>query len=991
MTFLKRRAGLALLALLCILTGISGFFPLPAIQGQAFAAAGPDLLIESISWSPEQPNLGSLTGFTVTVKNQGDAVAGSSRLAFFIDSSYADYAAISPINPGNTATVTFTWRATAGEHIVKAIIDNEKVVPETDENNNEKLYAFSVLAADLIVDAITWTPEKPSFGYSITFMLTVKNAGNKAAGVCWVDFLIDGTSRGMREGQPLNPGASFTLNYTWIAQPGQHILQATADTYGQVTESNEVNNDTTKIYCTTPPDLIVESITYSPATRTETSNVTMSAIVKNQGEGAAIGSWLDFYIDDKYQTSVYIKALEPGQKDSGNFTWAPGPEAHIFKAVIDGKDVIFESNESNNSRSVALPALGLPDLLIQSLTWSPATPLVNSRMTFNVTVKNNGARTVDKCNLYLYITYGWKLSKQPGPIPPGGTITVNFPWITSEIPANIRAVVDEEDFIKEADETNNEQKTSLTPAEPVPTADYALLSITCTPDIPAPGEYVNIKIQVKNQGSSTAPAANIACYVDDVLLGFMYFDTLGVGRTVERSIIWKATTGEHIIKAVVDYNNLTYETNEANNEKTAAILTTAPDLAIEKIEWFPTNPITGNDLDFRVTIKNQGARTSGHCYLTYYIDGAPQGTHYLDDIEAGASVTRHFSWIMQSSSLTFTAAVDVAGTVDESDETNNEKSVLLPAPDITLENITCSEDYPIAGMPLTFTIYARNTGISKASSVQLTCYIDGNSIATLDTGDIDAGQIIENVFTWIALPGKHTLHVIADEENTLIEINEADNAMEVIIFVPLPYGKEPDNEDIAVSPNETAGTEETAVPDETELSEADIEELFGDLTEEEIEEISGNISATPDTPSGGIKDMLMNKWLLIGVAIVGLCAIGILVIIRKRSDQPGKEKQPKPPKPPKAEKQPKAKDEKKAKPGSKTVPPAGTLSGKPPVLVPPPPKPAAKPGMAPPPIVKPAAPPNINTGAGQNLGATLLKQSIQQQQQKPPQGTPPAV
>lgn len=418
MSLIKRQIWRRLLALICILIGIISISTLPWLQGRAYAASSPDLVIDSITWSPDPPNIGEQTSFTVTIKNQGDAPAGSSYVAFYIDNDYSDSALVPSIFPGNSANVTFSWKAKAGDHLVKAVANSEGTVAESDESNNEKTFAFSVLAPNLIVSSITWSPDKPSVDQQITFSVTVKNIGNKSANTSWIDFLIDGVSRGMQEGQALEPGANFTINYFWVAQPGQHTLHAITDSLNQVAESNKNNHDLTIIYNTTPPDLIIDSITYSPSDRTETSNVTMNVVVKNQGEGASLVSCLGFYVDDKFMTSVYIPVLAPGDTATGSYNWAPGPDSHVFKAVINADNNNFESADINNTKSITLPALGLPNLVIQNITWTPATPMINSRITFTVTVNNNGAQTSKPCNLYLYISGGWKLSKLIGPVPP---------------------------------------------------------------------------------------------------------------------------------------------------------------------------------------------------------------------------------------------------------------------------------------------------------------------------------------------------------------------------------------------------------------------------------------------------------------------------------------------------------------------------------------------------------------------------------------------
>ena len=339
---------------------------------------------------------------------------------------------------------------------------------------------------------------------------------------------------------------------------------------------------------------------------------------------------------------------------------------------------------------------------------------------------------------------------------------VNLPWITDELSMDIRGVIDEENTDTESNQPNNEFTTSLTPGQPVVSANLTVLGINYTPTVPAPGDNVNIDVTIQNIGTGAAGASDIAYYVDDTFIGYTYFSGLHAGETTDRSISWKATSGEHRIKAIVDPDNIVNEIDKSNNEKTMTITTTAADLAIEKIEWFPTNPVIGDNVEFTLLIINQGDRASTPFYITYYVDGTEQGSHYIDSIDPGASVTKNFSWTMQTSSFTFKAVVDEANTVIESDKTNNEKSVTIPAPDIAVESISCSDDYPIANKALTFTVHVANIGKSKAPSVPLTCYIDGTVIGTVDTGDIDAGQSIDSVFTWIAVPGKHTFHFIAD-------------------------------------------------------------------------------------------------------------------------------------------------------------------------------------------------------------------------------------
>jgi subtilase family serine protease len=968
MNFMRRRVWPGLLIVLCLLAGTIFPVPLPGMAGQAYASVGPDLTVQSIILSPLTPSIGVQTSFAVSIRNQGDTVADTSRLLFFIDDEIQGSAYISQIYAGNTIEYTFYWKAKAGAHIVKIVTDSEDSVFETDENNNEKSYAFSVLAPDLIVENLSWTPENPSSGEKVNYSITIKNTGNKLSTASTMAFFIDGTLCVNRETSALEAGESDILTFSLTASSGMHDIEVFADSINQIKESDETNNTKTARLISAVPDLVIQNFTWAPTTRTEGDNITASVTIKNTGSGNAAYSSLVLYIDDIYESSAFVEALNTGASVTKTFSCTVSPKAHILKAIIDTNAQVTESNESNNTMVITMPAIAA-DLIIQSITWSPSTPLISHMTHFYITVKNQGVRQSSECSLDFYISDFTKYHALISPLADGATTTVSFPWVPQSASISVKAVVDEENIITESNESNNSATAEIGFAKEAPNTDLSIQSFTTAPSIPMPGDDVTITTIVKNQGPGTAGPSHIACYVDDVLIGFIYVEELGSGATAEKSIIWPSESGEHLIKTVIDCNNSVSETNEANNERSTAIISTSPDLVIDNIEWFPMEPGLGKDVSLTLTIKNQGNRVSSVCYVTYYVDGSEQGVHYLDKMEPGASVTRIFSWNMQATSLTFKAVIDQANDVAESNETNNVKTLFLPAPNLTIDSISSSDDYPVANTTLTFSIFMINNGKSQAAGTRTDAFIDGVSISSIETGTINPGEISESVVSWIAVPGKHTLRVIADARDAITESDETDNVKEAIIFVPLPsssINNQPEtNEETAVTPPIIS---ETGEPGET-ITPTVPDEIMNNLPETNQEEsqpdISANLSATPDKASGGVKGLLTNKWLLIGVAVVGLGAIGALLVLRKRSGQPKGEKPAKPPKATKPPKPPKPEKAKKpAKQGKAPVKPGETLSGKPPVFVPPPPKPTASLGSKPAPIpiipeVKPAPIPPV--------------------------------
>lgn len=101
----------------------------------------PDLKIESISMSPEEPHPGEDITFTVTVKNDGYASTGSSEINYYIKGNNEDHTGVTSIPAlaaGESGVGTFFWTpGNQGQIEIKTVIDPGNVVSESDETNNE--------------------------------------------------------------------------------------------------------------------------------------------------------------------------------------------------------------------------------------------------------------------------------------------------------------------------------------------------------------------------------------------------------------------------------------------------------------------------------------------------------------------------------------------------------------------------------------------------------------------------------------------------------------------------------------------------------------------------------------------------------------------------------------------------------------------------------------------------------------------------------------
>ena len=820
----------------------------------------PDLIIQTITWSPEIPLIGNTVTFTVTIKNQGNGQAGASDIAYHIDEVYQTLAPVNPINSGATATEIFTWTAQTGSHNIKAVADHNNSVSESDEANNDKTFAFSVLAPDLVIDEISYLPLNPLIGDKVDFTVTIKNQGNSKAGVSNVDFYVDGSSRGYREVLGIEAGATVTKTFTWVAQAGSHAIQAVADVLKQVTEGNEANNGKVLVFSTLAPDLIINTITWSPSNFSEGDYVNFMVTIVNQGLGKAEYSHVAYYVDDSAQTSEFVNQISPGDTTTSNFTWKAQAGFHTLRAVADSDNSLLESDETNNAKSITVPNLA-PDLIIQDITCSPATPIIAQPVDFRVSVKNQGSRKAGNSRVYLFIDVLNKLQQDIYEIDAGATVTVIFTWTPRAAIQTIKAVADGENYVTESYEANNTKTIQITASRPT-LSDLMVQGIVYSPVNPSIGDPVTLNVTIRNQGVGLAGASHVAYYTDNTCLTEVYVNQIEPGTTATTTCTWAAQAGSHVIRAVVDPNNTIAESSETNNEKSVTLSVSAPDLVIRDITWSPVSPSTGETVNFIVTIENRGNNGASRSYVAYYIDGSSRGNNDVPEMDAGAIVIKTFTWTAQAGSHAIKTYVDMENQIPEGNESNNEKTVSVPAPDLIIDALTWSPLNPSKDDSVTFSVTIKNRGSGRAEPSSVAFDIDGSAQDYENIQEIEAGATATKTFVWEAQAGSHTARVIADGLNQIFESNESNNEQSLSLSVALPSVTTPEPAPEPAPPSKVA----------------------------QLDSQSSQASPVPGTVQNLLqkssptrsKESRMHWWLVSGVTVLGVTVIAVMLRSRQR-------------------------------------------------------------------------------------------------------------
>ncbi len=766
-SIIKRLISLCIVLSLALALGVAAWGWNPAV---ALADAQPDLTVTDITLFPSNPAIGDTVTITVTIKNKGAAPSLTSYCVCYIDDAILATNSISGLAAGTSTTTAFTWQVKGGSPVIRAIADSAGFISESDETNNTMSFTLTPLAADLIVQSITWSPSNPSKGDSIVFTITVKNQGNARSRATRLNFYIDGSSRGFQDVFPIDPGSTSSHTYPWVAQSGQHAVKAVVDEAHQVQESNESNNEYSLTFSTLPPDLVVKSLTWTPTNPSKNDVVTFTANVTNQGRGGSDACHLGYYIDGVYRSILLVEPLEPGASCNVTFDWTAEEQIHEVKVVVDFDKIITESDENNNVFSTSFQTL-LPDLTVTEVTWLPVNAGVGDTVTFTATVKNLGTGRAEPFRVACYVSGSYSGYADVTELDAGVSVNSTFEWPAANGVYVVHVVADCDFTLTESAEDNNDANRSIS----IIPADIFVRSISCSPENPAIGDIVTFSTNITNLGGGASGSFYIAYYLDDELLSYDNLPYLGAGANATSTYQWTAENGRHIFKAVADYDKRVPESNENNNESEITVVPLMPDIAVGAVTWQPADMPVGSEITFTIDIENQGKLRAGPFRVAYYVDGAVTGYTDIDLLEAGAKAIGRLPWTAASGAHSIKIVADTNDQVFELDENNNTKTISIPLPDLIVTDLTWSPAQASIGDNVTFTATVNNQGGGPTQPARIIGYVDGRPVAYDDLPEIPPAGSVTGSFVFVAAAGTHDFRVFADIDNRVTESDETNN------------------------------------------------------------------------------------------------------------------------------------------------------------------------------------------------------------------------
>ncbi|WP_295456262.1 CARDB domain-containing protein [uncultured Thiodictyon sp.] len=459
----------------------------------------------------------------------------------------------------------------------------------------------------------------------------------------------------------------------------------------------------------------------------------------------------------------------------------------------------------------------LPDFVVASVLLTPGSPSINGTFSADVTVTNQGMVVGEPGTLQI-----WANESAPQGCPALGdqaatlrrlavdeSQTVTFS-LSSGVggPKMLRAFINSDCSVAEADTTNNQTVQSYTVVAP----DFVVTAVTLTPSSPSANGTLDAAVTVTNQGMAPGNPGTLRVWADQTDAQFCgavgdqsaTLPSLAVGesQTITVSGLPAGVAGAKTLRAFIDSQCQTTESDETNNQQ-ATPYTVVPqdiDLAVSAVVLKPRSPVPGGTFDVSVTVTNKGtvATASGALLQVWADQSAVQDCGAIGDqsatlpsLAAGASQSVTFTGLPAGAlgAKTLRAFVDSACATPETEEANNQSAtayhVSAPAPDFSVSEIVVNpHTAPVNGtFEAKITVTNGGTADGAAGTLQVwadqpavqTCGAVGDQSVALPTLAAGASQ----TFTVTGLPagalGVKSLRAFVDSACLTAETDETDN------------------------------------------------------------------------------------------------------------------------------------------------------------------------------------------------------------------------
>ncbi len=313
-------------------------------------------------------------------------------------------------------------------------------------------------------------------------------------------------------------------------------------------------------------NLIIEKFYTDPKVPKPSNFVSISALVKNEGDAASDQKSIIYTINGA-EAKEDVRPLEPGAELYIFHRW-PTPDKEGTVLITASLENV---KDSQKEISMAIAENPLPDLVIENIVPKPSEPLEGKPIDFTVRVKNQGLAPSGGALAKYYIngTPGQDISVPA--LSDGESKDLLFSLTPDQVKGGtmeVKVDVDAGNTVIESNETNNEFGTTINVKFLIP--DLTLKSLSWSPGTPKIGENITFTATVRNIGSGDSPTSNLKYDINgknEVHSDILAVPALAAGEAKQSTFYWTpGNEGKIEVTAMVDPDAVIPESDETNNQ-----------------------------------------------------------------------------------------------------------------------------------------------------------------------------------------------------------------------------------------------------------------------------------------------------------------------------------------------------------------------------------------------------------------------------------------
>ena len=757
-------------------------------------ATTPDLIVGSVSASPDSMLIGASFTLAARVSNDGEAASSATTLRYYFSAdatipsadTEVGTEAVAALDAGASSAevVVLTAPSTPGTYYYGVCVD--AVSGESDTTNNcSSSVGVEVMAPDLRVGSVLASPDSMLASTSFTLAATVSNAGTASSPATTLRYYLSAdttisssdTEVGTDAVEALDAGASSleAVVLTAPSTPGTYYYGVCVDAVSGESETTNTCSSSVRVEVAEPspattPDLIVGSVSASPDSMLIGASFTLAARVSNDGEAASSATTLRYYFSadatipsaDTEVGTEAVAALDAGASSAEVvvLTAPSTPGTYYYGVCVDA--VSGESDTTNNCSSSVGVEVMAPDLRVGSVLASPDSMLASTSFTLAATVSNAGTASSPATTLRYYLSADTTISSSDTEVGTdavealdAGASSLEAVVLTApSTPGTYYYGVCVDAVSGESETTNT---CSLAVSILVTAPDLRVVSVSASPDSMLTGTSFTLAATVSNAGNASASATTLRYYLSadatisssDTEVGTDAVEALDAGASSLEAVVLTApsTAGTYYYGVCVDA--VSGEPDTTNTCSSAvSVLVTAPDLRVVSVSASPDSMLTGTSFALAATVSNAGNASASATTLRYYLSAdttisssdTEVGTDGVAALDAGASSAEAVVLTAPSTPGTYYYGVCVDAASGESDMTNNcssAVSILVTAPDLIVGSVFASPDSMFTGMSFVLAATVSNDGTASSPATTLRYYLSAD--ATISSSDTEVG------------------------------------------------------------------------------------------------------------------------------------------------------------------------------------------------------------------------------------------------------------